>query len=1684
MRAADSPLARPLSAIVAGFVAITLSVALAVPAQAAPVAQAAAVDNGRPKPEKPSNGNYAGLSDDAKAALQRSGTSQEKFDSDAVEDVSARTEKSRTRVDPATGTRITELSTQALNFKTAKGEWEPIDTTLVPISSKQGASDGWTTTAAGYDATVPRDLTQPLRFADAAHPDQWVSLLFTPVAPVAAPPAEVVPEPETTQPPAEEVAPDEEVPSDEVPSDDAPSESDAPTDDGATIAPAGVDPDGSGSLVSDAAGETDGNKITYDDVLPGTDVALQAQSGGVKETVTLDSLDALAATGGTLTYTVTLGEGLKLVESDDTVTVVNAAGDTVFVIPAPFMDDAAGERSDAIDVALSDANGGYVMTVTPDAEWLASADRVWPVVIDPTIGYPSTILGCAISSSAPTTTSCSGGEIPLSWNSSGGAQKRGLLTFPTLFDVIPADAQIAQAQLQVQVVQVGGTTATDVDVKELSAEFASGATWNTRDGSNAWGTAGGDRGAAIARASINPSVGGGFSFDVADTVQRWIEGTSDYYGFELEKNAAASGGKPVRLTQANDTSLYIEWDPRVGDRKGNVALVTEKLSDATTVTINPATGNAMVTTRQLTIAGLGLDLNVAHTSNSVGTPRYGVYGDRWQDSLNVGLQPYAGSLFYVDGSGAQWTFYKALDGSWIRPTGLDADLVESSGTFTLTDRKTRIVSTFTDIGDTGDPFYGVQSVEDRNGNEITFTYDSSDRLPYNGHLILRQVTDTRGRDLDITNFGYWNAWLTDVENREPSVNVNGSNLLESETNAAGGTIAYEYDGDARVTAITVPEGQRTELTYDGDGRVLTLTRLDGISDPTWTFSYGMFDRSSGVPALATTVTDPNGHNSEYTSDGRGRVGTVENALGKEVVNTFTANDDQETSTGATAGGSGPQTYTNEYDSSGASASAATWNLSSSRLPTGSGISNTYGAGATLYDMMSSTDARGNTTNYAYDSDGNRTSVTEGGLTTKYLYQGNTDPDYSGTVNCGPTVMGVVTATKAGVLCETRDGAYVAGASALATTAHRIAYRYDADGQLVTMLPGTPSAQVQQTFVYDSLSRLAEITDGRGQTTFYGYDSMDRLVYTLYQDGRVVSHYFGDEWGNGWLRAIDEYPPSSGTPDRHTDYSRDDLGRLRATVSPEDTINLNYDDKGNLIEYIDGGGTVEYGYNDADQLTSLALPGGTCAGQSLGSPGAASTLCVLFGVDDDGRRTMTRYPGGQTLAATLDDAGRLQQVVGTTLAGSTSTQRLNLDYVYADPGIPSDPANPNDDTSLVTSVIDALTSKTTSYTYDGLDRLSVASTAPTGGGSITYYEGFCYDDAGNRTKYLNSSATTCSSGSPAATFTYNGGNELTAATGVTPTGASIAGSSFTYDGNGNQTGAKSAIGLTTTYGAQEQAASFTPSGGSAINQSYASGSGGNIERTASGSTSFAVSPLSPAPAWSETSGTSKWTVRDPQGTLIAVRIGTNASTATAYYPFTDKVDSVRAMVKADGTLSNTYSYSAYGVTLALSEAATQPFRFGGGYSDVSTGLVKLGHRYYDPAQGRFTQQDPSGQEANPYAYASCSPVSANDPSGLSGDYEYVCQNADGTSWSMAAGQPTSDCNGTYLQTYIDGSLVSTESLAYGSEGGPGGNVSWGCTVAVGSAIAVGVWTPPSVLAWIVVGGGAAYGLQSECPGEGY
>ncbi|MFE9181449.1 RHS repeat-associated core domain-containing protein [Streptomyces sp. NPDC007126] len=102
---------------------------------------------------------------------------------------------------------------------------------------------------------------------------------------------------------------------------------------------------------------------------------------------------------------------------------------------------------------------------------------------------------------------------------------------------------------------------------------------------------------------------------------------------------------------------------------------------------------------------------------------------------------------------------------------------------------------------------------------------------------------------------------------------------------------------------------------------------------------------------------------------------------------------------------------------------------------------------------------------------------------------------------------------------------------------------------------------------------------------------------------------------------------------------------------------------------------------------------------------------------------------------------------------------------------------------------------------------------------------------------------------------------------------------------------------------------------------------------------------------------------------------------SYYYLTDATGYVLGLVDDSGKRTHTYAYGPTGTPRGTtSEAVPRPFRCAGAYADP-TGLYKMGHRYYDPALGRFTQPDPSGQESNPYLYANGDPINNADPSGL-------------------------------------------------------------------------------------------------------
>ncbi len=108
----------------------------------------------------------------------------------------------------------------------------------------------------------------------------------------------------------------------------------------------------------------------------------------------------------------------------------------------------------------------------------------------------------------------------------------------------------------------------------------------------------------------------------------------------------------------------------------------------------------------------------------------------------------------------------------------------------------------------------------------------------------------------------------------------------------------------------------------------------------------------------------------------------------------------------------------------------------------------------------------------------------------------------------------------------------------------------------------------------------------------------------------------------------------------------------------------------------------------------------------------------------------------------------------------------------------------------------------------------------------------------------------------------------------------------------------------------------------------------------------------------------------------------------YYLGYDQVGSLIAVADGSGSVVKRISYDSFGNVLEDSSPSfAVPFGFAGGLHDEDTGLIRFGHRDYDPEIGRWTAKDPigfAGGDTDLYGYVLNDPVDLVDPSGQYAD----------------------------------------------------------------------------------------------------
>ncbi len=275
----------------------------------------------------------------------------------------------------------------------------------------------------------------------------------------------------------------------------------------------------------------------------------------------------------------------------------------------------------------------------------------------------------------------------------------------------------------------------------------------------------------------------------------------------------------------------------------------------------------------------------------------------------------------------------------------------------------------------------------------------------------------------------------------------------------------------------------------------------------------------------------------------------------------------------------------------------------------------YAYSATCHDLVTITDARGNsrtiaynadyqvsslatccgTWTFAYDLAGRQTTVTDAlGNATTYSY------DQKQQVIAIQDALGQVTA-------RTWDGAYdiTAVTDALGRTTHytydgwgHVLSETDALGQTTSYTYGSGGKLLGRSAV-DAWSRVTSVTDANGHTTTYEYDANGNLIETTDALGNVTTneydadgqmigqtdargvatHYAYDAYGNlteWWIDGL----VKGETPDYGASYSYDPVGnRISKTDANGNATAYGYDALNHLLVITDAlGFTIDYSYD--------------------------------------------------------------------------------------------------------------------------------------------------------------------------------------------------------------------------------------------------------------------------------------------------------------------------------------------------------------------------------------------------------------------------------------------------------------------------------------------------------------------------
>ncbi len=605
------------------------------------------------------------------------------------------------------------------------------------------------------------------------------------------------------------------------------------------------------------------SSVRYLDVFNDVDLEYVLQGDEVKENLILKSKNAERSFTQVFRF-----NGLTPVKQEDgTIALVDTEGNIVFRLERFLMVDAKGEESQAIETSFTHVGDSWELTIRPDEGWLNDPERVYPVVVDPTVTTPITY---ADIDDAHVTKTLPSSNFYNSYILKTGEAHRTYLRF-TLPHLTAAD-MVIYASLEMSLANTGSISQNDYQVnahKVTGSWSETTLTWNNKPAYNP----------KIEDYEVvgHSNVAQAYLWNITSIVKEWYSSGVNN-GLMLKDNNEIAGYGYKEYYSADTSSTYQSYRPVVTmvyvNNNGLESYWTyhsQNVGRAGTGYTNDSNGNLVFIRQDTFGTGNRMPVSVSHVYNLNDRATNTNFGNGWRlnYSQQAGSQVIGGVTyhFWIDEDGTKHYFaYDATQQKYLDEAGTQLEMVKNADTtYTLKDAQGNL-SKFNSAGK-------LTEIQNSDGQKITLLYTGS---------LLTEIKDASNRSTVLTY---------------------ASNLLTSITAVDGKITNFAYTG-TQLTSVTevfdaIPANNKVSTyTYDGSGtdqyKLLTATNFDGYK---LTYSYSTLkpyrvikfsESHSGNPGEelnlsygynATFFTDFDNRKSIYTFNNAGNTVTIQDPDG-------------------------------------------------------------------------------------------------------------------------------------------------------------------------------------------------------------------------------------------------------------------------------------------------------------------------------------------------------------------------------------------------------------------------------------------------------------------------------------------------------------------------------------------------------------------------------------------------------------------------------------------------------------------------------------------------------------------------------------------------------------------------------------------------------------------------------------